>query len=399
MEINLQSPEGFSLSSGGPFNRALELMRLHNKQGKLMGLSLCITWLPLLILTLFEGTLYTGRELPFLKDVAMHARLLVALPMLIMIELTIDSKVYVVIKYLAEELMSLKDRQDFLATSFQRARKLTNSALTEIILLLIVIGITVSFVRGGVYATLEDGTTSWMTYTREASQRMSVAGYWAIFISIPIFQFLILRWLWRYIIWVMLLFLLSKAKLNLMPTHADRAGGLGIIMIAQRSFNLIFVAGGVAISGRLIEQLIKHPDAFESIKRQGIAYIILCLVFLLVPLLFFMGKLFKIKNEGLLRMSNLGATLSRRFEHEWVNNLQIEEKIVKKKIEEETEVDPSMIFDYSGMYDTLQQLRTVPVTPRDLIGMGLILFVPFIPIPFIHYSVVELLHKIAGLLA
>jgi len=398
MEINLQSPEGFSLSAGGPFNRALEMMRLQNKQGKLMVLGFCITWLPLLILTLFEGTLYTGRELPFLKDVAMHARLLVALPMLIMIEPTIDSKVFVVIKYLAEELMSLEDRQKFLATSFRRARKLTGSALTEIILLLIVIGVTISFVKAGVYNAPGNGTTSWMTYTGEAGQLMSVAGYWAIFISIPIFQFLLLRWLWRYIIWVMLLIHLSKAKLNLMPTHADRAGGLGIIMIAQRSFNLIFVAGGVAISGRLIEQLLKHPDSFESIKRQGIAYIVFCLIFLLVPLLFFMGKLFKIKNEGLLRMSNLGATLSRRFEHEWVNNLQVEEKTVKNKAEQ-TEVDPSMIFDYSGMYDALQQLRTIPVTPRDLIGMGLILFVPFIPIPFIHFSVVELLHKIAGLLA
>ena len=393
MDISYQSPEGFSLSAGGPFNRALEVMHLHNKQGKLTVVGLCITWVPLLILTLIEGTFYAGREFPFLKDVAMHARLLVALPMLIMMELTIDNKVYVVIKYLAEELMGPEEQKEFLATAFRRARKLTNSAVTEIIVLLIVIGVTVSFVRGGVYAALEGGTTSWMTYTRGGSQQMSVAGYWAVFISIPIFQFFILRWLWRYIVWVMLLFHLSKVKLNLMPTHADRAGGLGIIMIAQRSFNWIFVAGGVSISGRLIEQLIKHPDSFESIKRQGIAYIVFCLVFLLIPLLFFMGKLFKLKNEGLLRMSHLGATLSRRFEREWVNDLPVEKKM------EETQVNPSMIFDYSGMYDTLQQLRTIPVTPRDLIGMGLVLFVPFIPIPFIHYSVVELLHKIAGLLA
>ncbi len=393
MDIDNHSSEDFSLSAGGPFNRALQRMRLQNKQGKLTVAGLCITWLPLLILAIFEGTLYAGSQLPFLKDIAMHARLLVALPMLITIELSIDSKAYVVIKYLAEELMSLDERQKFLTTAFRRARKLTGSALTEIILLLIVIGATVSFVGGGVYGALEGGTTSWMTYTGAAGQQMSIAGYWAIFISIPIFQFLILRWLWRYIVWVILLFHLSKAKLKLMPTHADRAGGLGIIMIAQRSFNLIFVAGGISISGRLIEQLLKHPDSFESIKRQGIAYIVISLVFLLVPLLFFMGKLFKTKNDGLLHMSNLGATMSRQFEREWVNDMPVEKKI------EKTPVDPSMIFDYSGMYDSLQQLRTIPVTLRDIIGMALMLFVPFIPIPFIHFSVVELLQKIATLLA
>ena len=393
MDTSAHSQEDFSLSAGGPFNRALERMRLHNRLGRFAVVGLCITWLPLLLITIIEGTLYAGTQLPFLKDVAMHARLLVALPMLIMIKLPIDTKVNAVTKFLAEVLMSPEERQEFLTTAFRRARKLTSSAVTEIILLLIVIGATVSFVKGGVYSALEDGTISWMTYTKEAGQRLSVAGYWAVIISIPIFQFLLLRWLWRYFVWMILLFHLSKATLNLMPTHADRAGGLGIIMLAQRSFNLIFVAGGVSISGQLIAQLLKHPDSFESIRGQGIAYIIICLVFLLIPLLFFMQKLFKTKDKGLLHMSDLGATLSRQFEREWVNDLPIEKK------PEEKQVDPSLLFDYSGMYDSLQQLRTVPVTPRDIIGMALKLFVPFIPILFIHFSVVELLQKIAGLLA
>jgi hypothetical protein len=190
-----------------------------------------------------------------------------------------------------------------------------------------------------------------------------------------------------------LLFQLSKAKLNLMPTHADRTGGLGIIMLAQRSFSLIFVAGSVTISGQLIAQLMKHPDSFESIRGQGIAYIIISIVVLLIPLLFFMEKLFKVKNEGLLHMSNLGATLSRTFEREWLHDLPAEKIIAEKQ------VDPSMIFDYLGVYDSLQKLRIIPATPFDIIGMALLLLVPFIPIPFIHYSVVELLQKIAGLLA
>ena len=392
MDISAHSQEDFSLSAGGPFNRALERMHLHNRQGKLAVLGLCFTWLPLVAITLIEGTLYVGTQLPFLKDVAMHARLLVALPMLILIKLPIDSKVNVVTKYLAEVLMSSEERQEFLTTAFRRARKLTSSALTEIILLLIVIGATISFVKGGVYSALEDGTTSWMTYSNDVGQRLSVAGYWAVFISIPIFQFLLLSWLWRYFVWMMLLFHLSKVKLNLMPTHADRAGGLGIIILAQRSFNLIFVAGGITISGQFIAQLLKHPDSFESIRGQGMAYIIICLVVLLIPLLFFMKKLFKIKNEGLLRMSDLGAILSSQFEREWVNDLPIEKKLAGKQ------VDPSLLFDYSGMYDSLQQLRTVPITLRDIIGMVLILFLPFIPILFIHFSVVELLQKIAGLL-
>src|SRR3954462_7263835 len=95
------SSEDFLLSEGGPFNRALERMHLHNRQGKLAIVGLCITWLPLVIITAIKGTLYSGTQLPFLKDIPMQARVLLAIPMLIMIKPAIDGKVIAVTKYLA----------------------------------------------------------------------------------------------------------------------------------------------------------------------------------------------------------------------------------------------------------------------------------------------------------
>lgn len=393
MDTNHNDAENFSLSAGGPFNEALVKMKLNNSQGKLALVALCITWLPLVIITAIEGTLYSGTQMPFLKDIAMQARVLIALPMLVFIKAVIDTKVMEVVKYIAEALMSPEERQLIISTAFRRAKKLTSSGLTEIILLIIVITATIGFVKGDVFSSLHAGTASWMTFTSQGSGTLSVAGYWAVLISIPMFQFFLLRWLWRYFVWTLLLFRLSKSRLNLLATHADRCGGLGIIMMAQRSFNLIFVAGGVVISGQFIAVLIKDPEAFNTIRSEAIAYIVISVVFILIPLLFFMGKLFKTKNEGLLHLSNLGATMSRKFEREWINDLPIEKRI------EEKQVDPSMIHDYAGLFDSLQQLRTIPVTLRDVIGLAITLFVPFIPILFIHFSVAELLQKIAALLA
>ncbi len=314
-----RASEDFSLSEGGPFHDALVKMRLYNNQGKLAVVGLCITWLPLVIITAIEGTLYAGTQLPFLKDVAMQARLLVALPMLI------------------------------------------------------VIGATISLVKGSVYSGLEGGTASWMTATKEGNQTLSFAGDWAVFISIPLFQFFLLRWLWRYFVWVLLLFRLSKTPLSLLPSHADRAGGLGIFILAQRNFNLIFVAASVVISGQLIAQLTLDPDSFSTIRNEVIGYIVICLILVLFPLLFFTGKLAKTKHQGLVDLSNLSADLSRKFEEEWVNDLPIERRIAEKQ------ADPSMVFDYSGIYDSLQQLRIIPIL-------------------FIHFSVGELLKRILGLL-
>ena len=40
------------------------------------------------------------------------------------------------------------------------------------------------------------------------------------------------------------------------------------------------------------------------------------------------------------------------------------------RLKREQHVDPSMVYDYSGIYDAVQQLRTIPVTLRDIISMG-----------------------------
>jgi hypothetical protein len=382
----------FAISEGGLFDRTLLKMHLHNKQGKLALVSLCIAWLPLVIFTAIAGTFYSGSQLPFLKDVSMQARILVALPILVFIKFAIDSKVSAVAKYLSEALMDEEQRQLVLSKVLYRAKRLTTSLASEIILLLIVVLATISLVKGNVLSELQSGKTSWMAFAKDERLELSTAGYWAVIISIPIFQFLLLRWLWRYFVWTMLLLRLSRAELNLLPTHADRSGGLGIIMLAQRRFNLIFVAGSVVISGQFIAQIMANRESFNVIRGEVVAYIIFCIVLILIPLLFFTAKLVKAKDEGLLHLSSLAATMSGKFEKEWVNDLPIEKKV------EEDHVDPSMLYDYNGLYDTLQQLRTVPITVRNIIGMAFTLFVPFIPIPLLYFSVPELLQRIVGLL-
>ena len=392
METNQQNPEDFSLSAGGPFHNVLVRMRLQHKQGKLAIICLFITWVPLVIISAIEGTLYNGTNLPFIKDVAMHMRVLVALSMLIVIKVIIDTNVVAVTKYISDALMTPDERHEILTPVLRRAKQLTSSAITEIILLLTVIIVTVSMVKGEAYSSLGDGSTSWMISTNPVDPGLSVAGYWAVLISIPMFQFFLFRWLWRYFVWILVLFRLSRAPLNLLPTHADGSGGLGIVMLAQRSFNLIFVAGSVVISGQFIAEIIAQPDTFNAIRNKVIGYVVISIFMIFIPLLFFTGKLFRTKNEGLLRMSILGATLSQKFENEWLNDIPIEKRI------DDQHVDPSMLYDYFGLYEGLQKLHTVPITLREILGMAIALTIPFIPILFIHFSVAELLQKIAGLL-
>ena len=391
MDSKPHNSSDFTLSGGGPFHKALRKLRIHNIKRAAVA-ALCMTWLPLVIITGIDGTLFSGTQLPFLSDVAMQARVLVALPMLILIQFAIEVRVKAVLIYMIDTLVKEDERDIIRYKVLPRARKLISSGLTELLLLLGVIISTISMVKGGVYGGLEEGTTSWMI-SADDKDSLSTAGHWAVLISIPIFQFLFASWLWRYIVWTTLLFRLSKPDLKILPTHADGAAGLGIIMLAQKSFNLLFVVGSIIISGQFILRLNKHPDQFHAIRNEAIGYILISIAFILIPLLFFSGKLLKVKNKGLQQLSVLSASLSAKFEHEWVNDSPIDTRL------DENKSDPSLLFDYAGMYDLLQKLRVIPVTLNDIAGLAIALFIPFIPILFVRFSVGELLQKLGGMLA
>lgn len=200
MNTSQNNSDDLSISAGGPFNKALEKIRLHENQKKLAIVAVAICWLPLLLIAAFEGTLFSGVEQPFLKDVTMQVRVLIALPMLILIKAAIQTKVIAVVKYISEILLISEEEKQKFTISLKRARKLTSSTVTEIIFLLIVATATASFLKAGVFIGLEGDTKSWLTTAQSNHQNLSHAGYWAVCISIPMFQFLLLRWLWRYVV-------------------------------------------------------------------------------------------------------------------------------------------------------------------------------------------------------
>ncbi len=392
MNANQSTAENFSFLEGGLFRKAQIKLGLDHSQGKLALIGLCFAWIPLAILTAIEGTLYSGTDLPLLKDIAMNARLLLALPMLIAIRNIIDIKTTAVIRYFTESLLDAEGRQRMLSITLPRIRKLACSSLTEVIIILIVISFMMGLLSSGVYSGLQSGSTSWKFVGAADGNVISMAGKWAVFVSIPFFQFLLLQWIWRYLMWMLLMLRFAQAPLKLLPTHADRAGGLGIIILAQRTFNTIFIACSIVIASQLMVFISRHSESISTVRIEVIGFVVFCLMLLILPLVFFAGKLVKTKQLGLLHLSQLSVELSSTFEKEWLNDIPLEKRI------EDQHVDPSMAFDYGSMYDTLQQLRVIPITLRDIISLAAMLLVPFIPILFIYYSAAEVMQKLLGLL-
>ena len=390
MDSSEQQHQYFSLSEGGPAHSLLCKMHVYQNRKKLLLFFFCITWLPLLILSAIEGTCFTGIH-PFLEDIAMQIRFLLALPMLLLLGSGIDARVIAVKRYVSETLMSGEEQQRVFARIVRDSRKLAWSTTTELVLLLIVVAITIGHGKGGL---LVGSTTSgtWMFATIEGKNVLSHAGQWAVFFSIPIFQFMVLRGFWRYIVWSIMLFRFSNANMDLQATHPDKAAGLGILMLAQKSFCSFFIAISIVASGELIARLLADPNSFGSIRKDGLGYIILFVVLIFLPLLFFIKKLIMVKEEGLIRLSRTGTNMSHRFERDWVNDLSIENKV------EDAVVDPSTMQDYDTVFVSLEEMQMVPFALKDVIVITIMLFLPYLPIIVLHFSVAELLERLLGLL-
>src|SRR5262249_21377675 len=77
---------------------------------------------------------------------------------------------------------------------------------------------------------------------------LTVAGYWYVFISIPIVQFIVLRWYLRLFIWFRFLWQVSRINLKLIPTHPDRCAGLAFLGKSAYAFGPILFAQGTLLA-------------------------------------------------------------------------------------------------------------------------------------------------------
>jgi hypothetical protein len=107
----LHEPPDFSLVQGGPLFQLLRRSHLTGDDLELMRLRIIVismlAWLPLLVLSALEGNALEGNvAVPFLMDVEVHVRFLVALPIMVAAELVVHRRMrFVIIQFLERNLI------------------------------------------------------------------------------------------------------------------------------------------------------------------------------------------------------------------------------------------------------------------------------------------------------
>jgi len=290
----------FSLVLGGPLFQLLRRAHLTGDalemlRRRILLISL-IAWLPLLVLSALEGQALGGSAaVPFLLDLDIHIKFLFIVPLLIISELVVHQRMRFVVKQFLERNLISESALPRFNAAIASAFRLRNSVLAEVLLVAFVYGVGVLIIWRH-YSAL--ATATWYAVPAGEGLKLSFSGVWYGYVSLPIFQFLLMRWYFRIFIWMRFLWQVSRIDLSLVPTHPDRVGGLGFLSNTVYAFVPLAVAHGGLLAGNIANRIFYLGAALPQFKIEIAVLVVFVLCMVLGPLLLFAPQLDEAKRKG-----------------------------------------------------------------------------------------------------
>src|SRR5687767_12353824 len=273
LEPFIMNPADFSLVLGGPLFQLWQRTRLAGDALQLLHRRIVVltalAWAPLMALTLVEGNAWSGVALPFLKDVELQVRLLVAVPMLIVAELVVHRRMRPVVGQFVDRGLIPESARETFHDAVASAMRLRNSVWAELLLIAVVYVVGVGFT----WQTQTLDMPSWRGATVDGVFQPSLAGWWLGLVSLPVFQFLWLRWYFRLFIWARFLWQVSRIDLKFMPMHPDRCGGLGFLAGVSQAFVPVLLAQGVLLAGMIANRIFYAGATLPEFKVELIGLV------------------------------------------------------------------------------------------------------------------------------
>jgi len=379
-----QQLSDFSPVLGGPL---FQLLRRAHLSGdglellyrRIVALTL-IAWLPLLVLSTLT---HAASRLSFFHDVEVHVRFLIALPVLIAAELIAHSRLRPVVRRFVDRRIVLPEELARFNEAIDSAMRLRNSIVLEVGLLVFVytVGLLVWQVR------VQPGTSTWY-HIAGGRWNLTPAGFWYVFVSIPLLQFILLRWYTRLFIWFRFLWQVSKLNLHLVPTHPDRCAGLAFVGKSAYAFGPILFAQGTMLAGVIARRVLYTGESLLSFKLQVAGFVVFFVLVVLGPLLMFTPKMAGAKRKGLADYGLVAQRYVDGFERKWVlgEHAPSEELLGSGDIQS--------LADLGNAYAMVREMRPVPFGLDDMTRLAAATAAPLLPLLLTIFSPEELLLRV-----
>lgn len=379
----------FSIVDGGPLYQLLRWLRLEAQAPAVLvrriAWLLVVTWLPLLVLSYLSGRAYGSQvQIPFLYDLSIYGKLLLALPLLVLAEFVVDSAVGRATDHLRDSGIVPADQQPGFDAILERARQQRDAFLPE----------TLLFVLAGFPMFLLN--RDWMlenhSHWHSTVSGPTAAGWWFALVSSPIFRFLMYRWVWKFVIWSGFLFRISRLKLHLVATHPDFSAGLGFLAAPQRRFGILFCAFGCVFAGQMANQIAYAGAHLIEFRALMVAFIVMSVVIDLAPLALLAPTLIAVKKAGLLSYGALGNQYTQAFERKWVQGKNPSgEQLLGS-------ADIQSLADLTNSFSVVKEMRVAPITKLLVIQIAVQAALPMVPVILFATPAEEIINRVLKML-
>src|SRR5260370_15435472 len=369
----LEELHDFSLVLGGPIFQLFRRSHLAGDGLELVHRRLLIitlvAWLPLLLLATLGSSAGNVSRISFFHDVEVHVRFLIALPVLVAAELLVHSRIRPVVRRFVERRIVLPQDLPRFDKAIESAIRLRNSIPVEFALILFVytVGLWLWHRR------IRPDTSTWYSMPG-GSWNLTPAGFWYVFVSIPIVQFLLLRWYLRLFIWFRFLWQVSRINLNLIPTHPDRCAGLAFLGKSAYAFGPILFAQGAMLAGLIASRVLYRGESLLSFKLQIGGFIAFFVFAILGPLLMFTPQMARAKRKGLADYGQLAQRYVESFDQKWVlrDPANSEELLGAADIQS--------LADLGNSYGLVREMRAGPFGLEDISRLAAATAAPLLPL-------------------
>jgi hypothetical protein len=346
-----------------------------------------VGWVPLVLLTLVQGAVFGTEQIAaLLKETGVHARYLIAAPLLIAAEARCAPRLKAIMRHFVETGLVRDGARGRFDAALASTRRLVESPVSEVV----VWGLAYTIAATSALSQL-DQIPAWHR-SGGAVPIFSLAGWWHVLVSLPLLLVLILGWIWRLVLWARLLWLVSRLDLRVIASHPDHAAGLSFVGHSVRAFAIVGLALATIAAGRSAHLVLVGGTVPTVHLAFNVGLLVFVAALFVAPLLAFTPILMQTWRRGEFEYGALAHRVGDAFEQKWLGG--------NRKVDHDALEQPdfSATTDLFQVVSNVHALRFVPIDLKDIITLAVAMLVPFVPVVLLAIPVEAIWTGIKSLL-